>query len=250
MLRTSFWIVILIALVINTIISFIAVFRQKREIATIWAWMLVLLLLPVVGFAIFFLAGSRISSKKIFRLRTQEQRGLDQIALNQKKQLQDIENLLPIPYSATELLKLFLSSDRAVLTRGNKITIFSDGQKKFDKLFSDIRAAKEHIHLEYFSIFDDKIGHQLVDLLTEKAGEGVEVRVIYDQFGSHGQHPKMYRQLRAAGGVAVPFLMRRFQLLTLRFNFRNHRKIAIIDGKIGYIEIGRASCRERVSSPV
>ena len=108
MLRTSFWIVILIALVINTIISFIAVFRQKREIATIWAWMLVLLLLPVVGFAIFFLAGSRISSKKIFRLRTQEQRGLDQIALNQKKQLQDIENLLPIPYSATELLKLFL----------------------------------------------------------------------------------------------------------------------------------------------
>ncbi|EEJ42039.1 cardiolipin synthase [Leuconostoc mesenteroides] len=235
MLRTSFWIVILIALVINTIISFIAVFRQKREIATIWAWMLVLLLLPVVGFSIFFLAGSRISSKKIFRLRTQEQRGLDQIALNQKKQLQDIENLLPIPYSATELLKLFLSSDRAVLTRGNKITIFSDGQKKFDKLFSDIRAAKEHIHLEYFSIFDDKIGHQLVDLLTEKASEGVEVRVIYDQFGSHGQHPKMYRQLRAAGGVAVPFLMRRFQLLTLRFNFRNHRKIAIIDGKIGYI---------------
>ncbi|MCS4559047.1 PLD nuclease N-terminal domain-containing protein, partial [Shewanella sp. C32] len=81
-------------------VAFITVFRQKRDIATIWAWMLVLLFLPVIGFAIFFLAGSRISSKKIFRLRTQEQRGLEQIAINQRHQLADIETLLPIPESA------------------------------------------------------------------------------------------------------------------------------------------------------
>ncbi|MGX6465277.1 cardiolipin synthase [Leuconostoc falkenbergense] len=235
MLRDSFWIIIILTLVVNTVVAFITVFRQKRDIATIWAWMLVLLFLPVIGFAIFFLAGSRISSKKIFRLRTQEQRGLEQIAINQRHQLADIETLLPIPESASELLGLFLTSDKSVLTRGNKITIFTDGESKFEALFDDIRAAKEHIHLEYFTIYDDTIGNQLIDLLTQKASEGVEVRVIFDQFGSHGQHVDMYKRLRAAGGVAVPFLMRRFQVLTLRFNFRNHRKIAIIDGKIGYI---------------
>ncbi len=235
MLRDSFWIMIIFTLVVNTIVAFITVFRQKRDIATIWAWMLVLLFLPVIGFAIFFLAGSRISSKKIFRLRTQEQRGLEQIAINQRHQLADIETLLPIPENASELLGLFLTSDKSVLTRGNKITTFTNGESKFEALFDDIRAAKEHIHLEYFTIYDDTIGNQLIDLLTKKASEGVEVRVIFDQFGSHGQHVDMYKRLRAAGGVAVPFLMRRFQVLTLRFNFRNHRKIAIIDGKIGYI---------------
>lgn len=235
MLRDSLWIIIVMLLVVNTFGAIVTVFSQKRDIATIWAWLLVLLMLPVVGFFIFFLMGSRISNKKIFRLRTQDIRGLEQIADNQRQQLEKIEDLLPIPDSASELVRLFLTSDDAVLTRGNEIQIFTNGVDKFNALFEDIQQAKHHIHLEYFTIYDDKIGNQLIDLLTQKAQEGVEVRIIFDQFGSHGQHRKMYKRLRHAGGIVAPFLMRRFQLLTLRFNFRNHRKIAIIDGNIGYI---------------
>lgn len=234
MLRDSLWILIVILLVINTFGAIITVFSQKRDIATIWAWLLVLMMLPVVGFFIFFLVGSRISNKKIFRLRTQDQRGMERIANNQRQQLQKIEKLLPIPDSASELVRLFLSDD-SVLTRGNDIKTFTDGYDKFNQLFEDINEATHHIHLEYFAIFDDEIGNQLIDLLIKKAREGIEVRVVFDQFGSHGQHRNMYKRLREAGGKAAPFLMRRFQLLTLRFNFRNHRKIAIIDGVIGYI---------------
>ncbi|MEX0381090.1 cardiolipin synthase [Leuconostoc sp. MS02] len=235
MLRDSLWIIIVILLIVNTFGAIIAVFSQKRDIATIWAWLLVLITLPGVGFFIFFLVGSRISNKKIFRLRTQDMRGLKQIADNQRQQLEKIEKLLPIPDSASELVRLFLTSDDAVLTRGNDIQTFTNGFDKFNALFEDIKQATHHIHLEYFTIYDDKIGNQLIDLLTKKARAGVEVRIVFDQFGSHGQHRDMYKRLRDAGGKAAPFLMRRFQLLTLRFNFRNHRKIAIIDGKIGYI---------------
>ncbi|WP_367300681.1 cardiolipin synthase [Leuconostoc carnosum] len=235
MLENSVLIVLWLILLGNTAVAIIAVFSQKRDIATIWAWLLVLILMPVVGFFIFFLVGSRISNKKIFRLRTQEQRGLEQIAENQRQQLEAIEQLLPIPDSASELVNLFLTSDDAVLTRGNEINIYSNGKDKFAALFDDIKKATSHIHLEYFTIYDDEIGNQLVDLLTQKASQGVEVRVIFDQYGSRGQHHDMYKRLRDAGGVAEPFLMRHFQLLTIRFNFRNHRKIAIIDGNVGYI---------------
>ena len=235
MLRDSLWIIVILLLIVNTLGAIVTVFSQKRDIATIWAWLLVLITMPVVGFFIFFLVGSRISNKKIFRLRTQEQRGLEQIADNQRQQLQKIEQLLPVPDAASELVNLFLSSDEAVLTRGNDIKVYNNGQDKFAALFEDIRQAKHHIHLEYFTIYDDHIGNQLIDLLTAKAQEGVEVRVIFDQFGSHGQHRRLYKRLRLAGGVATSFLMRPFQLLTLRFNFRNHRKLAIIDGMIGYI---------------
>jgi len=235
MLRDSLWIIVILLLIVNTLGAIVTVFSQKRDIATIWAWLLVLITMPVVGFFIFFLVGSRISNKKIFRLRTQEQRGLEQIADNQRQQLQKIEQLLPVPDAASELVNLFLSSDEAVLTRGNDIKVYNNGQDKFAALLEDIRQAKHHIHLEYFTIYDDHIGNQLIDLLTAKAQEGVEVRVIFDQFGSHGQHRRLYKRLRLAGGIATSFLMRPFQLLTLRFNFRNHRKLAIIDGMIGYI---------------
>ncbi|MBU7455080.1 cardiolipin synthase [Leuconostoc fallax] len=235
MLAETVIIIIVGILLINVIGAILTVFSEKRDIATIWAWLLVLLLLPVLGFVIFYFAGSRISNKKIFRLRTQEQRGLEQIANNQRRVLLKAEKLLPIPITATELVNLFLKTNNAMLTRGNDIQIFQTGQEKFDALLADIQKAKHHIHLEYFTIFDDNIGQKLIQLLTQKAREGVEVRIIYDQFGSHGRHDRLYRPLRRAGGIAIPFLMRRFQLLALRFNFRIHRKIAIIDGKIGYI---------------
>ncbi|WP_288946474.1 PLDc N-terminal domain-containing protein, partial [uncultured Leuconostoc sp.] len=99
MLGDSLWIILLILLVANTFGAVITVFSQQRDIASIWAWLLVLIMLPVLGFIIFFFVGSRISDKRIFRLRTQEQLGLEQIADNQRRQLEAIEQLLPIPNS-------------------------------------------------------------------------------------------------------------------------------------------------------
>lgn len=229
------WGIVILALVLNTFGATIAVFREERDIASIWAWLIVLIILPFVGFVLYYLVGSRISNKKIYRLRTQEQLGLEQIADNQRDLLTEEQVPLPIPEVGVELVNLFLNNSEAVLTRGNHVDIYTDGHEKFDALFEAIKTAKHHIHLEYFTIYSDKIGHQLVELLTQKAREGVEVRVIFDQFGSKGQHHHLYKPLVQAGGQVVPFLSRRFQVLALRLNFRNHRKLAVIDGLTAFI---------------
>jgi cardiolipin synthase len=227
--------ILALALFLNTLGAVVAVFREKRDIASIWAWMIVLILLPFIGFILFFLIGSRISNKRVYRLRTQEQLGLDQIAENQREVLAKDMQALAIPPVGTELVNLFLANSESVLTRGNAVQMYINGPEKFQALFDAIDRAQHHIHLEYFTIYHDQIGQQLVAHLTKRAQAGVQVRVIFDQFGSKGRHQKLYEPLVAAGGEVVPFLSRQFQLLALRMNFRNHRKIAIIDGHTGFI---------------
>ena len=227
--------IIAIIFILNLIAAIITVFDEKRDIASIWAWLLVLLLFPVVGFFIYAFLGRKISHSKIFDLRTQEDLGIDQIAENQRDLLAKNAEEDREKYSEQEpFFNLFLNSDEAVLTQKNEVRLFNNGPEKFKALFEDIRNAKNHINVEYFSIFDDELGNQLVDLLTEKAHEGVKVRVLFDQFGSHGRNKKLYERLRAAGGQDMAFLESPWPI-TFRANFRLHRKLVVIDGKIGYI---------------
>ncbi len=121
------------------------------------------------------------------------------------------------------------------MTTDNKVRVFTDGEKKFAALFEDILRAKHHINVEYFTIYNDQIGRQFVSLLEKKAAEGVAVRVIYDTFGSHGGKKHLFKRLTELGGRAYPFLSSRLALSDFQLNFRDHRKIVVIDGKIGYI---------------
>lgn len=227
--------IISIIFIINLIASVITVFYEKRDIASIWAWLLVLLLFPVVGFFIYAFLGRKISHNKIFDIRTQEAMGIDQIAGHQRTLLQNLPEAERNQYEEQEaFLNLFLNNDEAAVTQKNTVRIFNNGPEKFDAMFEDIRNAKDHINIEYFSIFDDDLGNQLIDLLTQKAKEGVKVRVMFDQFGSHGLNKKMYKRLIDAGGDALSFLQTPWPI-TFRANFRLHRKLAVIDGQIGYI---------------
>ncbi|WP_257609917.1 phospholipase D-like domain-containing protein, partial [Oenococcus oeni] len=142
---------------------------------------------------------------------------------------------LHLNQKASMLVELFENNSGSILTYGNDLETFFDGRAFFDDLFAEIDKAKDHIHLAYFAISNDVIGNKLVDLLAKKARQGVGVRVIYDAYGSHGTHLGMYHRLLKAGGTVYPFLTRRFQLLALRINFRFHRKVVVIDGKVGYI---------------
>lgn len=130
---------------------------------------------------------------------------------------------------------LFQSIDESFLSRHNQVDIFTDGNQLFKKMFDDIAAAKESIHIEFYSIYNDKIGNQLRTLLEQKAAEGVEVRVLYDSWGSMGVNPSFYANLRELGGYATPFLMTRSNIFDFRINYHDHRKIVVIDGKLGYI---------------
>ena len=117
----------------------------------------------------------------------------------------------------------------------NDITVFTQGQEKFEALLHDIGQAREYIHLQYFIIEDDETGRRLINLLERKSREGVRVRVLYDYVGSFYMRPRVLKQMRAAGVDVHPFLKLTFSQFFFRLNWRNHRKVVVIDGEIGYV---------------
>ncbi|WP_301009590.1 PLDc N-terminal domain-containing protein, partial [Ligilactobacillus agilis] len=172
--------VVLGVFIVNDIIAIITVFREKRDIAATWAWLLVLTLIPVVGFIFYLFAGKKISQEKIFDLKTQERTGLAQLVSLQKEQWQEQE-LMPkeiLTVESRQVTKLFLETDEAVLTKHNQVTLYTDGQEKFAALLADILAAKKHVHVEYYAIFSDEIGTKLKQALITVAKRGVKVKVI------------------------------------------------------------------------
>ncbi|ANZ63357.1 cardiolipin synthase [Secundilactobacillus paracollinoides] len=228
--------ILILIVVINLIVALFTILREERDISATWAWLLVLVLMPVFGFILYLFAGRKISKKRIFDIKAQERLGLNQLVDTQKQLIQ--QGALQVPDNDNpeiqEIVNLFLETDRAVLTTNNAVQVFTDGEKKFAALFDDIRHARHHINVEYFTFYNDEIGNQFVRLLEEKAAEGVAVRVIYDTFGSHGGKKHMFKHLTQLGGQVYPFLSSRLALSDFQLNFRDHRKIVVIDGKIGY----------------
>ncbi|MYL61517.1 cardiolipin synthase, partial [Virgibacillus halodenitrificans] len=124
---------------------------------------------------------------------------------------------------------MHLVNDGALFTQDNDVTIYTDGREKFDALLADIKEATDHIHIQYYIIHEDGLGKELVAALTEKAKQGVQVRVLYDYMGSRGISSHFYKELKQAGGLVEVFFP------NFHLNYRNHRKLAIMDGKIGYV---------------
>lgn len=133
-----------------------------------------------------------------------------------------------------KLISLLNNSENSKLTINNSIQIIKNGDEKFNLAFKDIKAAEHHIHLEYFIINDDKIGTQLIDLLCQKAKEGIDVKVVIDDVGSN-MSKKTKQRLKDSGVELQLFMPVLFSNYTGKMNYRNHRKIIIIDGKIGYV---------------
>ena len=170
---TVIWIIILI-LLLNTTAAIITVFKEKRDIAATWAWLLVLNLLPVVGFVIYLFAGKKISKEKIFDLRTQERTGISQLVALQKEQWNEKE-LMPsdlLTDEARQTVRALLVADDAILTKHNEVKVYTDGHEKFKALIEDVKKAKDHVHVEYYSFFSDQIGTELLHALEDACSRG------------------------------------------------------------------------------
>ncbi|KRN88969.1 cardiolipin synthase [Ligilactobacillus ceti] len=234
-----FSLIVLGIILFNTLAAIITIFKDSRDIAATWAWLLVLLMLPGVGFIFYLFVGKKISAEKIFDLKEQEHVGINQLVAVQKMQWQQ-KRLLPpadkLHEEARETVHLFLETDQAILTKDNEVAVFTDGKAKFAQLISDIKQAQHHVHLEYYSFFDDQIGNELLRVLEEISKKGVKVRIIYDNLGSRGMSRHFFDVLEANGGEAEPFFGSKKAIMhSLRLNYRDHRKMVIIDGQIGYI---------------
>lgn len=202
--------------------------ENRNPIKTI-TWIMVLIFLPVVGFVIYIVFGQdytkrRFMSKRMYsKIKT---RPLAEI---------DSSELVHYPSKYIDLIKLLRNSNQAHLLYGSSVEYFITGRDKFQALFRDIDKATDHIHIEYYVWDDDVIGNQLKDLLIRKSAEGVKIRVIVDAVGSWRVKNSFYEQLRSAGIEVEEFMKVRFPMFTSHVNYRNHRKVVVIDGQVGYI---------------
>jgi len=223
--------------IINLILASVLIFMERRNIAATWAWLIVLLFLPGIGFIFYLILGQRLSKKKLYRLREGEFSHF-RAAIDKQKQLLErgeLDTNDPAMARHRDMIYMNIVSDGAYYTQDNDVEIFPEGQPLFDAMLEQIEQAKEHVHLLYYIFRNDELGSRLVQLLASKARQGLEVRVLYDAVGSASLPRRFFRPLVAARGEVISFFPGRIPFLNLRVNFRNHRKLVIIDGKIGYI---------------
>jgi cardiolipin synthase A/B len=220
LLRSVYWIT-LIGVVL------VVVLDNRNPLKTI-TWVLVLVFLPYVGLLLYIFFGQRYRKQKIIN-----RKSIRSIENNPAYLYEEIDaESYPEEYAG--MIQMLRNNNSHPVFSGNDVVILTDGRQKFDALFADIRAARKYIHLEYYIIDKSKIGCELQQLLIVKAKEGVEVRVIYDDLGSWQTPNSFFRQMQDAGVQVYPFLKVLIPWLSPKANYRNHRKIAVIDGEIGY----------------
>ena len=234
-IKNNIWtILVAINYALAIVLIFIILFKQLNPSKTI-SYILVLLVLPFIGLIVYILFGQDYRKTKIFNRKNildqkVVKRILDKLKLK-KYQEEFIEEILE---DKSKLFRLIYNSEKSKLTIFNDLQVLVNGEEKFEALMDDLKEARHHIHLEYYIFEDDVIGKRIVKLLCDKAKSGVEVRFIYDDVGSKISRPTK-RLLREAGVQFYPFMPVLFSGLTGKMNYRDHRKIVVIDGKIGYL---------------
>lgn len=213
-----------------TIISIVCVvISQNRNPVKTLAWVTVLLALPAVGLILYIIFGRNIKNKRIISRRNRRR-----LKRRERGYKGDIRKLPLTPQSIQHIL-LGQSLTGAPYYLGNDAILYNNGVDKMDALLADIAGAKSFINLQYYILSDDRIGTRLRDALVAKAREGVKIRVIYDHVGSFRVKKRFFKSMTEAGIEAYPFFKVTFPKLGSRINWRNHRKICIIDGTIGYV---------------
>ena len=167
---------------INFVIAFAIVFLERKEPATTVVWITILFILPVVGLLFYLFLSQNISKQKIFKMTSDEEMMLDKTLQLQIDEMKTgrYPYFKPETYTWRDMIKLCQTYGRAYYTHDNDIKILTDGGEMFQMLLRDIKAARESINLQFFIIKNDEVGKELIRVLTEKAKQGVEVRLLME----------------------------------------------------------------------
>lgn len=222
------WIV-LVAYYVVAIIAMITVLMEHRQPAKTIAWVLILSFMPLVGIILFFFFGQRIRKDRYIW-----QKSLDQLTKRSMIEFVEQKNL-ELPEQHKELIQLFVNQNWALPFKNNETDIYTSGYEFFPALLHEISKAKDHIHITSYIIEDDPLGRLIRDALIEKARQGIEIRFLYDDVGSWKTKENFFELMREEGIEVHPFMPVRFPAFTSKVNYRNHRKIIVIDGKIGFV---------------
>lgn len=233
MLLTILFYIIAITFVLNFFLLIVMVFLEKRKPQNIIAWLTLLTFLPIIGFGIYMIFGSGLS------LRTR--RMIKKKAISERDIIRNIKGIQSLNEAKlngvlkddVDLVSLCYNYG-AYPIPGNDIKLFTNGIDTIESLKKDIKNAQKSINMEYYIFANDKVGNEIMNLLCEKAKEGIDVNFIYDSIGSRRTHRKFFRKLEKAGGNIGEFFPPLVRLINMKVNYRNHRKIVVIDGKIAY----------------
>ncbi|WP_274361851.1 cardiolipin synthase [Paenibacillus thermotolerans] len=233
--RYLIWLVIILLLYLFQIVTIvIAEFRQPSKAV---AWLAILFAFPLVGFIMYYFLAKEYRRRNVVRRKTraalEEERRSRLPEAYTVRRLEDFPN--PAMLGQERLFNLLQSIPEAAITKRNMTEVLSSAEDAYRHMLEDIGRAKDHIHFLYYIWNDDDIGRTFQEALIRKALEGVKVRIIYDGIGSYSTRGAFWNELRAAGAEVKCFLPVRLAFFDKRVNYRNHRKITIVDGRLGYI---------------
>ena len=223
--------------IINIAMAVVVIFLERKDPTVTLTWVLVLLVFPGFGFILYLLLSQNFSRKKLFEMKIytkktfgdyikvqQEIFNSGELVLNDKK----VERF-------KDLIKMNLFFNDFSFTQNNDVFIYTDGQEKFHELFDCLEMAKNHIHVQYYIIRNDNLGNMLFSILKRKAEEGIEVRLLFDSVGGRQIPKEKIKDLTSSGVRVALFFASRLPFFNFKVNYRNHRKIVVIDGMTAFI---------------
>lgn len=214
------------------LIGFI-IFMENRNPRQTLNWIIVLAAFPVVGFFFYLFFGQNYRKRKMFA----EKAALDEQAFRKVEGNRSIHEEIWSKMGEHQklLLNLAQKMGSSPISFDTESKILTNGKETFSAIFDAIKGARHHIHLEFYIVRDDRIGNELKNLLIQKAKEGVEVRFLYDAVGSWKLSKNYKQEILESGIEFIPFSPVKAPFLNNKINFRNHRKIVVIDGKVGFV---------------
>ncbi len=218
------------------VIVCLRVIYDTRSTTKTMAYLLFCIFVPVAGIVFYLVFGVNYWRKKLYNKKmSQDEKILAQlkkdVSLYTEESLQHKD---VVSSDNIELAAMLIKDLKSPVTRKNRVKLLVNGEQKFPEVMQVLQQAKHHIHIEYYIYEQDEIGTAIIELLIQKAREGVEVRFIYDDFGSPSIKKKIERRMREAGVQVHPFHKVHFYLLANRINYRNHRKIIVVDGQTAF----------------
>lgn len=221
---------------ILTVVAIYAVIRDGSRPSKVIAWILVLVALPVVGIILYSFLGKNLRKERQFsRKQAHDVQVLDDLVKQQLVRFDQAEtNHSPIVHDYRRLAHLQLRSGKFLLLPGNRAQVLQDGEETFKAIFAALEQAQNFIHIEYYIFEEGELADRIAAILTEKVQQGVKARLVYDGVGSWSLSKAYCQRLKEAGVEVFPFMPVRFGPLANRLNYRNHRKIVVVDGRIGF----------------
>lgn len=231
------WFILLeIAYVIVVVLVILKVLYDTRSGVKALAYILFIIIVPIVGIIFYFSFGINYRKQKMYNKKIVNDEDLRQKISSRVQEYSDevihSSHLSPEHFN---LARFIQNTSASPLTANNSVKLLINGEEKFPEVLAAMEKATSHIHIEYYIFEDDITGNSIVDLLIKKSRQGVEVRFMYDDFGSHGLKKRFIKRMEENGIETAPFYKIRLYALANRLNYRNHRKIIVIDGTTSFV---------------